>query len=581
MDEHQQHQQRLTKYLTAYIDELVGNGVDEVVISPGSRSTPLALLFTHHPGVKTYINVDERSAAFFGLGIAKAKKKPVAILCTSGTAAANYYPAIIEARYAKVPLIVLTADRPHELREVGAPQAINQIELYGKHVKWSVDMALPESLPGILNYAKASAARGVSMSTSAPAGPVHFNFPIREPLIPALDSVTFSNSRREKRVIGGLRGLSPEMRDDLLNILKEKQKGLIVCGTGLDESAIDSIMAFAENQGFPIIADPLSQIRSGEHSKRNVIETYDAFMKIEEVKEAFQPDLIIRFGAMPVSKPLTLFLRGLTDVPFWVVSSGEEWQDPIAKATEFIYCTERLFCRDMKTGADKKATEWLHQWQNVNDVSRNILQTGEQPWNEGKAVKQLIELLPDGASIFASNSMPIRDIDTFFFNSNRNISVHANRGANGIDGVVSTALGMSTANSPIYLLIGDLAFFHDLNGLLVAKRYKLDITVVVMNNNGGGIFSFLPQASEGAYFEELFGTPMDLDFASAAAFYGAHYSLVKEESEFGTALQSVEGHQGIKIIEVLTNREENVVIHRNLWNIVSQEIVGKLKGNSL
>jgi 2-succinyl-5-enolpyruvyl-6-hydroxy-3-cyclohexene-1-carboxylate synthase len=578
MDE---HQQRLTSYLAAFIDELVGNGVDEVVISPGSRSTPLALLFTHHPGVKTYINVDERSAAFFGLGIAKAKQKPVAILCTSGTAAANYYPAVIEARYAKVPLIVLTADRPHELREVGAPQAINQLDLYGRHVKWSVDMALPESSPGILQYAKASAARGAGLSLSAPAGPVHFNFPIREPLIPSLEEELFSNTRREKKVFGGVRCLSLEMRDNLISVLREKQKGLIICGPGLDTAAINSITDFAEHHGFPIIADPLSQLRSGDHSKVNVIETYDAFLKIEEVKKVFRPELIIRFGAMPVSKPLTLFFKGLSDVPYWVVSSGEEWQDPIAKATDFIYCDERLFCMDLKTGSENKEAGWLQQWTSINDIARSILQTGDQLWNEGKAVKQLIEQLPVGASIFASNSMPIRDIDTFFFNREGGISVHANRGANGIDGVVSTALGMSTGNTPMYLLIGDLAFFHDLNGLLVAKKYGLDINIVVMNNNGGGIFSFLPQASDGTYFEELFGTPMDLDFSSTAAFYGAHYSLVKEESEFSEALKNAEQHKGIKIIEVLTNREENVANHRKLWNFVSQEIVGKLKGNSL
>ncbi|MGR3765466.1 2-succinyl-5-enolpyruvyl-6-hydroxy-3-cyclohexene-1-carboxylic-acid synthase [Rossellomorea sp. NS-SX7] len=578
MDE---HQQRLTSYLAAFIDELVGNGVDEVVISPGSRSTPLALLFAHHPGVKTYINVDERSAAFFGLGIAKAKNKPVAILCTSGTAAANYYPAVIEARYAKVPLIVLTADRPHELREVGAPQAINQLDLYGKHVNWSVDMALPESSPGILQYAKSSAARGASLSKGAPAGPVHFNFPIREPLIPALDEVEFSeSSTRQKRVMGGVRGLSSDMRDDLTGVLMEKQKGLIICGPGLDVSAIDSITDFAELHGFPIVADPLSQVRSGEHSKENVIETYDAFLKAKEINDDLQPDLIIRFGAMPVSKPLTLFLKGLPEVPYWVVSSGEEWQDPIAKATEFIYCDERLFCTDLKAGAQNKDAGWLQLWKTVNDLSKHILQTDDQPWNEGKAVKQLIEQLPEGASIFASNSMPIRDIDTFFFNTDRKISVQANRGANGIDGVVSTALGMSTGNTPLYLLIGDLAFFHDLNGLLVAKKYGLDITIVVMNNNGGGIFSFLPQASEGTYFEELFGTPMDLDFSSAAAFYGAHFSLVKEEGEFVEALKNAEQHKGIKIIEVLTNREENVAIHRKLWKYVSQEIVAKIKGNA-
>ncbi|MFL8939198.1 2-succinyl-5-enolpyruvyl-6-hydroxy-3-cyclohexene-1-carboxylic-acid synthase [Rossellomorea oryzaecorticis] len=577
MDE---HQHRLTSYLAAYIDELVGNGVDEVVISPGSRSTPLALLFTHHPGVKTYINVDERSAAFFGLGIAKAKQKPVAILCTSGTAAANYYPAVIEARYAKVPLIVLTADRPHELREVGAPQAINQLDLYGKHVKWSVDMALPESSPGILKYAKSSAARGVSMALSAPAGPVHFNFPIREPLIPALDESTFTPGRRDKRVKNGVRGLTTEMRDDLLRILREKQHGLIVCGPGVDSSAIDSIMAFSEQYGFPVAADPLSGVRSGLHSKGNVIETYDAFLKTKEVLADLQPDIIIRFGSMPVSKPLTLFLKGLPDLPYWVVSSGEEWQDPTAMATEFIYSDEGSFCHDLMAGAEVKDSGWLQKWKKANAISRSILQADDQPWNEGKAVKQLVEQLPEGASIFASNSMPIRDIDTFFFNNDKKISVHANRGANGIDGVVSTALGMSTGHTPLYLLIGDLAFFHDLNGLLVAKKYGLDMTIVVMNNNGGGIFSFLPQASDGTYFEELFGTPMDLDFSSAAAFYGADYQLVKEEIDLASALSLAREKKGIKIIEILTNREENVAIHRNLWNFVSQEIVSELKGNT-
>ncbi|MCA1056792.1 2-succinyl-5-enolpyruvyl-6-hydroxy-3-cyclohexene-1-carboxylic-acid synthase [Rossellomorea aquimaris] len=575
MDE---HQQRLTQYLAAFIDELTANGVEEVVISPGSRSTPLALLFTHHPGVRTYINVDERSAAFFGLGIAKAKNKPVVILCTSGTAAANYYPAVVEARYAKVPLIVLTADRPHELREVGAPQAINQIDLYGKHVKWSVDMALPESTPGILKYAKASATRGVGLSLSAPAGPVHFNFPIREPLIPALEDVTFTNNQSEKRVSSGVRGLTPDMRDDLSRTLREKRDGLIICGPGLDPSALESITDFSEHYGFPIIADPLSQVRSGSHPKDGVIETYDAFLKVKEVNEELHPELIIRFGAMPVSKPLTLFLKGLKDIPHWVVSSGEEWQDPIARATEFIYCDERSFCMDLQTGAgiNHEEKEWMNKWKSVNDSSRRILKDGDQPWNEGKAVKQLIEHLPDGASIFASNSMPIRYIDTYFFNSEKSVSVYANRGANGIDGVVSTALGMSTVQAPIYLLIGDLAFFHDLNGLLAAKKYNLDMTIVVMNNNGGGIFSYLPQASDGTHFEELFGTPMDLDFSSAAAFYGASYTLVKEEEEYSEALKHAEGQKGINIIEVLTNREENVAIHRKMWNFVSQEI---LKGN--
>ncbi|MCA1066491.1 2-succinyl-5-enolpyruvyl-6-hydroxy-3-cyclohexene-1-carboxylic-acid synthase [Rossellomorea sp. AcN35-11] len=576
-----EHQQQFTQYLAAFIEELVGNGVDEVVISPGSRSTPLALLFAHHPEVKTYINVDERSAAFFALGIAKAKQKPVALLCSSGTAGANYYPAIIEARYGKVPLIVLTADRPHELREVGAPQAIHQIDLYGKHVKWATDMALPENTPSMIGYARSSASRGVGHAIGEPKGPVHFNFPFREPLIPDLKAVTYSSDTGVKRVLHGERSLSPDITQELKEILSSKEKGLIICGPGVKRESMDSIVSFSEQYGFPIIADPLSQMRSGTHKKEQIIDTYDTFLKSAEVKETLHPDIVIRFGAMPVSKSLMLFLKGLSDVPYWIVSPGEEWQDPIAKGTEIIYCDEGLFCNGLTPSRRVMSEGWNHHWKNVNHSTKELLLKGHQSWDEGMAVSQFIDFLPEKANVFVSNSMPIRDIDTFFFRNDRSVGIYANRGANGIDGVVSTALGMSTYLDSMYLLIGDLAFYHDLNGLLAGRKYNLNMTVVVLNNNGGGIFSYLPQADEGEHFEDLFGTPMDLDFSNAAKLYNAGYFKVEKEEDFGSALMEANHINGLKIIEVLTNREENVANHRKLWNFVSREMTKKIEGENL
>ncbi|MGM0752763.1 MAG: 2-succinyl-5-enolpyruvyl-6-hydroxy-3-cyclohexene-1-carboxylic-acid synthase [Bacillota bacterium] len=575
-----EHQQNLTHYLTAFIEELVGNGVDEVVISPGSRSTPLALLFAHHPNVKTYVNVDERSAAFFALGIAKVKEKPVVLLCSSGTAGANYYPAIIEARYAKVPLIVLTADRPHELREVGAPQAIHQIDLYGKHVKWSIDMALPENLPSMIQYAQSSAVRGVAVSTGHPQGPVHFNFPFREPLIPDLKQVEFSRDTPLKRVHQGDRQLFPDLKEELQEELMKSESPLVVCGPGLNGDAALPIVQFAEYYGLPVVADPLSFIRSGNHSKENIIDAYDTFLRIDELKDTLRPDLVIRFGAMPVSKALMIFLRELPEIPTWIVSKSEEWQDPTAKGTNYIYCEEKWFCESFMNQEHTSNHDWLNRWLGANNDSKDLLLKGHHEWDEGVAVHQLVQHLPKGATLFSSNSMPIRDLDTYFFTNDRSIRIFANRGANGIDGVVSTALGMSTRARPMYLLIGDLAFFHDLNGLLMARKYQLNMTIVVMNNNGGGIFSYLPQANDQNHFEDLFGTPMDLEFVHAAKLFGAGYFHVTSQEQFIPALQEADQRMGINIIEVMTNREENVANHRNLWDFVSREMVKKLKGEN-
>jgi 2-succinyl-5-enolpyruvyl-6-hydroxy-3-cyclohexene-1-carboxylate synthase len=276
------HQESLTAYIAAFVSELVLSGISDVVVSPGSRSTPMALVMAEHPDLKVHIHVDERSAAFFGLGMAKAQNKPVAILCTSGTAAANYFPAIVEAKYSRVPLLVLTADRPHELREVGAPQAIDQLHLYGHQVKWFADMALPEKSTEMLRYARTICARAVSIATQAPAGPVHLNFPFREPLIPIMNENLFELAERPKgyvKVQNGDSTISDEELQEIARELSGKEKGIIVCGNLADEHFSKAVTALGAQLNYPILADPLSQLRSGSHELENIIEAYDTFLR--------------------------------------------------------------------------------------------------------------------------------------------------------------------------------------------------------------------------------------------------------------------------------------------------------------
>ena len=302
------HQENLTKYVATFVDELVKTGVKDVVISPGSRSTPLALLMAEHPQLKTYINIDERSAAFFALGIAKASRLPVALLCTSGTAAANYYPAVIEAKLSRVPLIVLTADRPHELRDLGAPQAIDQIHLYGKHVKWFSEMALPECNVEMIDYAKVNAARAVTTALQAPAGPVHLNFPFREPLMPKLEPSPFLANTEDigDQIVlerGNLQ-LNEQTYESIAKQLSDRE-GVIICGVIDKPTFVSAVIKLAEKLNYPIIADPLSQLRSGEFPHEHIIDSYDAMLRDERTCEYLTPSVVIRFGGMPVSKPLT------------------------------------------------------------------------------------------------------------------------------------------------------------------------------------------------------------------------------------------------------------------------------------
>ncbi|MEW9502849.1 2-succinyl-5-enolpyruvyl-6-hydroxy-3-cyclohexene-1-carboxylic-acid synthase [Jeotgalibacillus marinus] len=568
------HQQSLTTFVGTFIQQLIDGGVTKAVISPGSRSTPLAYLLQDHPLIDCHINVDERSAAFYALGMAKKIGDPVVLVCTSGTAAANYFPAIVEARYARVPLIVLTADRPHELRSVGAPQAIDQIHLFGNHVKWFADMTLPEDTKGVLQHVTRTAARAIAKSMESPCGPVHLNFPFREPLVPLLDQHT-AYSTKPIRVYTGTKILREDDIQALTNRVNQVDEGLIVVGPMASNEASEAIIRLANKTGFPVLTDPLSHLRKELAQERVLIEGYDAFLKSDKVRQAVQPELVIRFGGAPVSKTLMQFLSSLKSSDQWLIDQGTEWRDPNSNMTDYIDCNEHVLIESMLPYLEEKSNrKWLTFWQQINEatVDQIALHT-EQIHDEGTAVGRILNTFPPNSHVVVGNSMPIRDVDTFWTRSSNPLTVWANRGVNGIDGVVSTALGISSVTTePVYLLIGDLSMFHDLNGLLVTKQHPNHLNIIILNNNGGGIFSYLPQGSQPRHFETLFGTPPTLDFKHAAALYEMPYKQIQLTNHVGREIQALSSTSGVTIAEVMTNRQDNVQAHRQLWDKVRETV---------
>ncbi|WP_338471991.1 2-succinyl-5-enolpyruvyl-6-hydroxy-3-cyclohexene-1-carboxylic-acid synthase [Niallia sp. XMNu-256] len=580
------HQQVLTTYIASFVSELVCSGVTDVVVSPGSRSTPIAMVLAEHPDLNVHIQVDERSAAFFALGVAKATKRPTVLLCTSGTAAANYFPAIVEANISRVPLVVLTADRPHELRDVGAPQTIDQIHLYGNHVKWFVEMSPPMDTPEMVRYSRVVCARAVSTAAKAPAGPVHLNFPLREPLIPILgDEGIFKQAEREERFVE-VQQSTLALHENEYKAYADKvdrmSKGIIICGEINDDKFAQAVVLLAKKLQFPIIADPLSQLRSGSHSGDYIIDGYDAFLRNEDVRSELKPDIIIRFGSMPVSKFLSFFIKENHQATQIVVDGGGGWRDPSLFSTDMVYCQESIFCQELEKRVEQKRdSNYFQQWLHINKKTIETISVlnHQQSLSEAKLFYCLSELLPENATIFVGNSMPIRDLDSFFHFNQKNIRIMANRGANGIDGTISTALGAATTRQSFYLILGDLTFFHDLNGLVAAKLQEINITIILINNNGGGIFSFLPQSDHPKHFERLFGTPLDLDYRKAVEMYGGRFVSIESWEHFTKELIEDRNRSGLRVIQLVTKRDENVKEHRDLWNSVSREIQKMLVGD--
>jgi 2-succinyl-5-enolpyruvyl-6-hydroxy-3-cyclohexene-1-carboxylate synthase len=573
---------------SALVDQLATSGVRHVVICPGSRSTPIAVSLASHPDIRNWVLVDERSAAFFALGMARQLAAPVAILSTSGTAAANFLPAVVESRLSRIPLIVLTADRPPELRDWGAAQTIDQIQLFGSHVKWFVDMPVPDADDGLVRHARATAQRAVQTARTDPAGPVHLNLPFREPLLPAdlrlrlLPGATSEHDRHN----GPVAYLEPGQHipdvaalDELASQIAREARGIIVCGPGEAPWLAAAAAALSDATGYPILADPLSGVRFGPHDRAGVIDAYDPFLRDQVTAESLHPEIVIRVGAMPTSKSLQQFLMARPDRMQVVIDAGAP-RDPSHLATSYIIAdaatTLARLADSIASYGGSANREWLDVWKAVDHAAGTAIASAmaceEDPF-EGRAVAEVAALLPEGATIVAGNSMPIRDIDAFVRGDWRQLRIVSNRGANGIDGVVSTALGAAAvAEGPVVLIVGDLSFFHDLNGMFAAAKFGLDVTVVVLNNNGGGIFSFLPQAEQldTPTFEALFGTPTGLDVGAAARLFGASHARPENWDAFSRDLcRAIQG-RGLSVVELVTDRNRNVAQHRSVWAAVAE-----------
>ncbi|AOV07026.1 2-succinyl-5-enolpyruvyl-6-hydroxy-3-cyclohexene-1-carboxylic-acid synthase [Sporosarcina ureilytica] len=554
----------LTNYVGRITSALKNAGVQSVVISPGSRSTPLAYAFALTKSFDVYTQIDERSAGFFALGLAKASRKPVVLLCTSGTAASNYFPAITEAHYSRIPLIAITADRPHELREVGAPQAIDQIRLYGEHVKLSVDFPLAENNADIDDFIERNVQRTVSVALTEPMGPIHLNIPFREPLLIDMDMELPTLSFKKQFM--ATPSLDAATTRQIETILETSEQGLIIVGELASQLDKVSFWAFAKALNWPVLCDPLSNLRTEipEDCIDLCIDQYDALLKSEEFGKSVLPKTVIRFGAQPVSKPLSIYLKKHRPSNYLVVDENPQFRDSLGVVTHHIQSPVEAV---LQVRVEKERYAYTNRWIEANELLSSMLDEYTPTANdEGTYAQVLFEHLPDGDDLISGSSMPIRDVDTFFRKTKRDIQIFANRGTNGIDGVVSTALGIQADRKrPTWLLIGDLSFLHDVNGLIATRFHESDLTIVIMNNDGGGIFSFLPQATVPSHFEDLFGTPTGLTFEHIAAMYGAQYASITTVESFNEELARKK-ERPLRIIEVFTNRQENVDAHRQLWN---------------
>ncbi|MGI9253024.1 MAG: 2-succinyl-5-enolpyruvyl-6-hydroxy-3-cyclohexene-1-carboxylic-acid synthase [Thermomicrobiales bacterium] len=571
----------------ALVDALARAGVEHAVVCPGSRSTPLAVALLRHPSVRVWMHVDERSAGFFGLGMARASMRPVVLLCSSGTAAANFLPAMVEASLSRVPLIALTADRPVEVRGWGAAQTIDQNQLFGTHVKLFAELPIPEDREDVLRQVRLSGARAAALAMAEPPGPAHLNVPFREPLLPAaIESVPVPVSAESVDLVAV--DALPDARavEALAAAIRDAGRGIIVCGPDDDPRVAVAAARLANLTGYPVLADPLSGVRCGPHDRSGVIDAYDAFLRDPETAERLRPDLVIRTGAIPTSKPLLQFLQNCCAATHAVLDRLPGWRDPFFLSSVTIDGTPALTLDalgDAVTVSGVRSGDWIAAWREAQTVTREALAQAvaadPEPF-EGRVYSELAGLMPAGSTLVAGNSMPVRDLDTFFPGSDRPVRFVANRGANGIDGVISTALGVAAmTDGPVVVGFGDLSFYHDMNGLLAAKLHGLDLTIVVTNNDGGGIFSFLPQAgqTDRASFETLFGTPTGLDLGAATALYGGTFSRAGSWEEFRDAVGSGIAGGGLHVVEVVTDRARNVSQHRAIWRAVADRLAAEAR----
>jgi 2-succinyl-5-enolpyruvyl-6-hydroxy-3-cyclohexene-1-carboxylate synthase len=573
-----------TALASALVEELARSGVEQAVICPGSRSTPVALALLRDQGIKTTSVVDERSAGFFALGAALASRRPVAISCTSGTAAANLHPAVAEASEASVPLIVLTSDRPPELRGVGAGQTIDQVKLYGSAVRWFSEMGTHDADDAGLLHMRSSGCRAYAEAAGDPRpGPVHLNLSWRDPLgpDPSEDDVTATSplalEGRGDMPLTSLHSpahaLDEAALDAIAADLAETEAGLIVAGRQADPALAQAVAKLAAVTGYPVLAEPTSQLRLNPDLGSSVVWAYDSIARVQPWGLA--PGLIIRVGDMPTSKALRRWLASLGETAQLVVDPTGAWNDPTRTAGLALRAAPTALASGLAARlVEREETGFAARWRLANDAAAAAIRAelsrfGGEPTEPG-AHMSLGAALRDGDLVFCASSMPIRDAESFLPASERDVAFFSNRGANGIDGTVSSAVGAAIATQrPAWVVVGDLALHHDSNGLALLRHATEPVRIVCLNNDGGGIFEFLPQAGQVSReeFEAVFGTPLGLDLSKLAALHGIEHRRVSALDELASA--GVAGHV---LIEVPVDRAANVGIHDTIWQSVAARL---------
>jgi 2-succinyl-5-enolpyruvyl-6-hydroxy-3-cyclohexene-1-carboxylate synthase len=613
--------------LRAFVDELVRCGMRAACTSPGSRSAPLVLSLAGEPRLSCYSHVDERCAGFFALGLAKASGLPVAVACTSGTAAAELLPAAVEAREARVPLLLLSADRPAELRENGAGQAIDQLKLFGGAAKWFVEVGVHTAGNAQLRWMRTLACRAYWTALEGTPGAVHLNFPLREPLVSEEPLPEDSSGRpdgapyvcrtpvRAAEATVGTDAGTPA--STLRELVAGSRRGIVIAGRDERQTGLGAAAArFAATAGWPLLADPLSGARRGDAA----IAHYDALLRDKAFAASLTPDLVLRVGDLPVSKPLRTWLADLDGVRQLALDPEGAWQDPASVLSDSLALDAPATLMELAdsltdstaadtTGAvasppaDGPERDWLASWRSADERTAEAIlgALGDGELSEPSVAAELGVLLPERATLFVASSMPVRDIETFWPARADPPRVLCNRGANGIDGTVSSAFGAAAHEpGPVVLLIGDVALAYDIGGLLAHTRLGLKLTIVLLDNDGGGIFDFLPVSSasvarahvvdagrqrtaeaaaetngEQDIYTRHIATPTGLDFAAVAASYGLAHELVGTTSQLRTALErALSPDAGSTIVHMRSERARNVELHRRVWGAVSAAISG-------
>ncbi len=559
-----------TLWSSILVETLARLGLTTAIICPGSRSTPLTIAFTSHNDIDTIPILDERSAAFFALGKAKKTGLPVALICTSGTAGANFYPAVIEAQESGVPLIIITADRPPELRNCHAGQTIDQVKLYGNYPNWYAELALPEASLPMLQYLRQNIIQGWERSQFPFKGVVHLNLPFREPLAPIAQSdiiakrtefpVTEFFSHLSLAPDSKLQSFSDLIPYDFIPQWESCTRGIIIAGLAQPENPqlyCQAVAKLSQYLKFPVLAEALSPLRNYCAINPYLISTYDLVLRNQKLATQLVPEIIIQIGELPTSKQLRQWLENNTHSRYIIAPRADNF-DPLHGNTIHLRTDIQQIINniefDFKTS---NKSSYLKQWCDLDIQAREkINQTMEslEELSEGKIAWLLSQTLPLKTSIYLANSMSVRNAEFFWSPNNKCITPYFNRGANGIDGTLSSALGIASSDENTVLLTGDLALLHDTNGFLINNKFQGHLTIIMVNNNGGGIFEMLPIADFDPPFEEYFATPQQVNFAKLCETYNIEYELINNWKQFQKLLNPLP-KRGIRLIEVPTNRK--------------------------